>query len=209
MSIQLVTFDGKTVTPLDDALVYDTALTKSGIIYGAEITIKNATTLHIAAGHGVIAGRKFTIEAMDVNVTLAGSGSLLGRLYIHLDLSDSENPVSILSQVAASLTDPVQDPDVNMIDGVYEFNICLFNVSTTTISDLVDVTPKFKPQYKTLVAGNDEVTFDVPTFGDYLIEFYTTTGVNYSSMSEHNGTVTLIFDTQLDDIGVYCVIKGV
>lgn len=208
MSIQLVTYAGKTVTPQDDALVYDSALTKSGIIYGAEITIKNATTLHIAAGHGVIAGRKFTIDAMDINVTLAGSGSLLGRLYIHLDLSDSEDPVSILSQVAASLSDPVQEPDCNITNGVYEFNICLFNVSTTTISDLVDVAPKFKPQYQTLSAGNTTVTFDVPTFGDYLIEFYTTTGINYSAISESNGQVTLIFDTQPNDIGVYCVIKG-
>lgn len=209
MSIQLVTYNSKTVTSQDDALVYDAALKKSGIIYGAEVTIKSATSLHISSGHGVIGGRKFTIDAMDINVSLAGSGTLKGRLYIHLDLSNSTTPIAILSQVAATLTDPVQTPDVNIVNGVYEFNLCTFTVGTTSISGLVDVTPKYKAQYKKLSAGNTTVTFDVPTFGDYLVEFYTSTGVNYSQITENNGQVTLTFETQANDVGVYCEIKGV
>lgn len=208
MSIQLVTYNNKTVTPLDDALVYDSALTKGGMMYGADITIKSSTSLHISSGHGVIAGRKFTIDAMDVNVTLAGSGTLKGRLYIHLDLADSNNPIKILSQVASSLTDPVQDVDANITNGIYEYNLCTFTVSTTSISNLVNVTPQYKPQYKKLSAGNTTVTFDVPTYGNNLIEFYTTNGVNYSSISESDGQVTLTFETQSVDVGVYCVVRG-
>lgn len=209
MSINLVTFNGKTVTPQDDALVYDAALKKSGIIYGCEVTIKSANQLHISSGHGVIAGRKFTIEAMDVNVTLAGSGTLKGRLYVHLDLSNTSTPISILSQVAATLSDPVQDPDVNISNGIFEFNLCTFIVGTTSISNLLNVSPSFKSQYKKLSAGSTTVTFDVPTFGDFLIEFYTTTGINYSQLSQSDGQVTLTFDTQPSDVGVYCEIKGV
>lgn len=209
MSIKLVTFNAKTVTPQDDALVYDAALKKSGIIYGAEVTIKSATQLHITSGHGVIAGRKFTIEAQDINVSLAGSGTLKGRLYVHLELSNSSNPIQFMTQVAASLSDPVQDPDVNITDGIYEFNMCTFSVSTTTISALADVTPKYKAQYQKLSAGSTTVTFDVPTFGDYLIDIYTSNGIGYSQLTENNGQVTLTYETQPSDVGVWCEIKGV
>ena len=208
MSIQLVTYNDKTVTPQDDALVYDSALRKSGMMYGADITIQSSTSLHISSGHGVVAGRKFTIDAENINVTLAGSGTLKGRLYVHLDLSNSANPIQILSQVASTLTDPVQEADCNITNGIYEFNLCTFDVSTTSISNLVDVTPRYKAQYKKLSAGNTTVTFDVPTYGDNLIEFYTSTGVNYSSITENNGQVTLTFETQPTDVGVYCEIKG-
>lgn len=208
MSIQLVTYNDKTVTPQDDALVYDAALRKSGMMYGADITIQSSTSLHISSGHGVIAGRKFTIDAENINVSLAGSGTLKGRLYVHLDLSNIANPIQILSQIASTLTDPIQEVDANITNGIYEFNLCTFDVSTTSISNLVDVTPRYKAQYKKLSAGNTTVTFDVPTYGDNLIEFYTSTGVNYSSITENNGQVTLTFETQPTDVGVYCEIKG-
>ncbi len=209
MSIKLVTYNAKTVTPQDDALVYDAALKKSGIIYGAEVTIKSATQLHISSGHGVIAGRKFTVEAQDINVTLAGSGTLKGRLYIHLDLANTSNPIQFMTQVAATLSDPVQNADVNIINGIYEFNLCTFTVGTTSISALVDVTPKYKAQYRKLSAGSTTVTFDVPTFGDYLIDIYTSNGMGYSQLTESNGQVTLTYETQPSDVGVWCEIKGV
>ena len=209
MSIKLVTFNAKTVTPQDDALVYDAALKKSGIIYGAEVTIKSATQLHITSGHGVIAGRKFTIEAQDISVTLAGSGTLKGRLYVHLELSNSSTPIKFMTQVAASLSDPVQNADVNITDGIYEFNLCTFTVGTTAISALVDVTPKFTAQHKKLSAGSTTVTFDVPTYGDNLISFFTSNGMGYSQLTENNGQVTLTYETQPSDVDVWCEIKGV
>lgn len=209
MSIKLVTYNAKTVTPQDDALVYDAALKKSGIIYGAAVTIKNATQLHITSGHGVIAGRKFTIEAQDISVTLAGSGTLKGRLYVHLELSNSSTPIKFMTQVAASLSDPVQNADVNITDGIYEFNLCTFTVGTTAISALVDVTPKFTAQHKKLSAGSTTVTFDVPTYGDNLISFFTSNGMGYSQLTENNGQVTLTYETQPSDVDVWCEIKGV
>lgn len=209
MSIKLVTYNAKTVTPQDDALVYDAALKKSGIIYGAEVTIKSATQLHISSGHGVIAGRKFTVEAQDINVTLAGSGTLKGRLYIHLDLANTSNPIQFMTQVAATLSDPVQNADVNITNGIYEFNLCTFTVGTTSISALVDVTPKYKAQHRKLSAGSTTVTFDVPTFGDYLIDIYTSNGMGYSQLTESNGQVALTYETQPSDVDVWCEIKGV
>lgn len=141
MGINLVTFAAQTVTPQDDALIYETALQESGMIYGGAVTIKSANVLHVAAGHGALCGRKFTIEETDVAVGLTPSGSLLGRIYIHMDLSDTGEPISIQTETANSLTPVIQQSDVNINNGVYEINLATFTVDTSTISNLVNVAP--------------------------------------------------------------------
>lgn len=141
MGINLVTFAAQTVTPQDDALIYETALQESGMIYGGAVTIKSANVLHVAAGHGALCGRKFTIEETDVAVGLTPSGSLLGRIYIHMDLSDTGEPISFQTETANSLTPVIQQSDVNINNGVYEINLATFTVDTSTISNLVNVAP--------------------------------------------------------------------
>lgn len=144
MGINLVTFYNSTVTPQDDALIYENALPGSGMIYGGNCTIKNANTIHVTAGHGALCGRKFTIEETDVPIILTSSGTLNGRLYIHMDLSDTENPISLEVERANVLTPVVQQSNVNINDGVYEINLATFTISTSTISNLVYVAPFIK-----------------------------------------------------------------
>lgn len=217
MGISLVTFTNQSVSAQDDALIYQTAVQQSGIIYGCDVTIKNATTLHIAAGHGVLCGRKFTVTAQDVTITLSGSGTVRGRLYVHMDLSNTSAPIAFATQVAASLTDPIQEEDCNITNGIYEINLATFNVSTSTISNLVDVAPKAAPveskktvTSKVLTAGSESIYFDVPTSGDYLVDFYSSTGVAYTSIDTSvAGKVTLTFDPQLTNVTIYCTIEEV
>ena len=152
MGISLVTFAGSTVTPQDDALIYETALTGSGLIYGGTVTIKNANTLHVAAAHGALCGRKFTIEETDIAVSLTPSGTLDGRIYVHMDLSDTDEPISLLVETAETLTPVVQDSNVNIINGVYEINLATFTVDTSTLDNLVNVTPVI-PQIDDLLDG--------------------------------------------------------
>jgi len=152
MGISLVTFAGSTVTPQDDALIYETALTGSGLIYGGAVTIKNANTLHVATAHGALCGRKFTIEETDIAVSLTPSGSLDGRLYIHMDLSDTDEPISLLVETAETLTPVIQDSDVNIVNGVYEINLATFTVDTSTLDNLVNVAPTIT-QMDDLVEG--------------------------------------------------------
>lgn len=140
-NIKLVTYAGSTVTPQDDALVHETAIPKSGIIYGAKTTKKANNMLHIAAGHGIICGRKFTISECDVSVQLTGGASHKGRVYVHMDLSNSTDPIQILIETGAQLTNEIQQQDVNILNGVYEFNLATFMVDATTVFNVVDVFP--------------------------------------------------------------------
>ncbi|MBO7732633.1 MAG: hypothetical protein J6S67_08780 [Methanobrevibacter sp.] len=167
MGINLVTFYNSTVTPQDDALIYENALPGSGMIYGGNVTIKNANTLHVTAGHGALCGRKFTIEETDVPVQLTSSGTLNGRLYIHMDLSNVDEPITLEVERASTLTPPVQQSNVNITDGIYEIDLATFQISTSTISNLDYVAPFIHyeflkeiiiaPVEKTNVASQDYV----------------------------------------------------
>ena len=209
MSISLVTYSDKTVTPQDDALVYEVATRKSGLIYGGVVTLSSANVLHITAGHGVIAGRKFTIEAADISVQLTSSGTLKGRLYVHMDLSNQSNPISLLVERAATLTPPVQTANVNISNGVYEFNIAEFTIGTATLSDLKNVALTYHATSKVLTAGQTTIIFDnLPTVGDYLIDFYASNGMGYEQIDTSiPGQVALTFEQQDSNVTIYCDIK--
>jgi len=62
---------------------------------------------------------------------------------------------------------------------------------------------------QTLVAGSTSVTFtNIPTTGNYLIDFYTSNGVPHTVLNTPTpGQVTLTFDVQSIDITVICEIK--
>lgn len=173
MGINLVTYYNSTVTPQDDALVYENALPASGMIYGGNVTIKNANTLHITAGHGALCGRKFTIEEADIPVILTSSGTLNGRLYIHMDLSDTGSPISLEVERAASLTPVIQQSNVNINDGIYEINLATFQISTSTLSNLAYVAPFIKYEFaKEVIIAPVEKTSTASTYyavGKHLI----------------------------------------
>ena len=140
--VKLITFAGETVSPLYDGLMQELYTGGGGIITGAVVTIKDASNLHITGGYGALCGREFEIFASDIPVTLSSSGTLKGRLYLHMDLAQSGAPIELLVEVAASLTPVVQDNDINTTNGVYEVNLATFDVGTSAISNLVDVSPK-------------------------------------------------------------------
>lgn len=140
--VKLITFAGETVSPLYDGLMQELYTGGGGIITGAVVTIKDASTLHITGGYGALCGREFEIFASDIPVTLSSSGTLKGRLYLHMDLAQSGAPIELLVEVASSLTPVIQDSDVNTTNGVYEVNLATFDVGTSAISNLVDVSPK-------------------------------------------------------------------
>ena len=151
--IRLVTFEGQNVAPINDALMWETAIGDSGVIYGCETTLKDASTLHIETGYGVVCGRHFQIFESDIPVTLSPGGDLLGRLYVHMDLSDASEPIQLLVETAASLTPVEQDDNVNITNGVWEFNLATFDLNALTISNLVNVFPTVAGGGANLIAG--------------------------------------------------------
>lgn len=136
MGINLLTFNQKTVTPKDDALIQQFALGQDGFFYGGAVTYAGGNTLHFASGEGVICGREFVIEDTDVSAALPASGTLLGQIYIHIDLSNADTPIELICETAAELTELTKDENMNVDNGEYDLQLCTFTATTSAITDL-------------------------------------------------------------------------
>ena len=155
--IRLITWSGQNVKPVNDANVYEAALGVGGVKYGCIVTASGANTLSISAGNGVLCGRAFEIFDCTKQVQLSGSGTLQGRVFIHLDLSNTEEPISIQTQTGNSITPPIQQENINVTNGIYEINLATFNVSPSAISNVVNVAPVLDLQAQ-IQAIADEAT---------------------------------------------------
>ena len=135
-TIDLITYDQKMVTPKDDALIHQFGIS-NGVLYGCDVTLADSNTLHITGGQGVIYGRQWEITEGDITVTLPASGSLKGRLYVKIDLSNTTNPIELLVQTDVTLPDLTDDDQINVNNSVSELELYTFDVSSLTISNLV------------------------------------------------------------------------
>ena len=137
MSIQLVTYANQTVTPTNDAIIYERAIDQNGIFYGCNVTV-TSNTVNITGGYGIVCGREFVINSDSLTVTLAPSGTLQGRLYVRLDLADADAPIQLLTATGNTLPALTQDADVNYTNGVYEMELATFTVGVSALSDVVE-----------------------------------------------------------------------
>ena len=144
--ISLVTYNESLVTPKHDAVIHDMAV-ENGILYGCKITVKDATTLHMTAGMGIVYGRQFELYESDIMVPLADT-AISGRLYVHVDLGNVDEPVQLLVENGASLGKLVDNPNINVENSATDMELATFEVTPETIG-------KLKMTYKS-ARRNDE-----------------------------------------------------
>ena len=144
-NIVLKTYKGGNVTPQDDAIIYETAIPGSGIFKGCEVTYARGNVLHISQGFGMIRGRFFEVYETEIDVRLADVGETLdGRVYIHLDLSNTDEPIKILAQAAAELPPLDADVNINYNNSSYDLELAIFTVSSAGLDGLTKVFPTLK-----------------------------------------------------------------
>jgi hypothetical protein len=150
MSLNLVQWDGSTVTPKLDAIMYDDA--SYGIIKGCSITHQGTNLLKIAAGYIKIAGRLIEVTEETISCQVSSSGTVSGQLWLRLDLG-SITPVQIMSEAAAVLTPLTQEDDCNFTNGVYELQLATYDVDESVISNLEETAPVLEPLRTGLTAS--------------------------------------------------------
>ena len=137
-NIILKTYKGGSVTPLDDAIIQQTVIATNGIFKGCNVTYARGNVLHVSQGFGMIKGRFFEVYDCEVGVILnSGSGTLQGRLYIHMDLSNADEPIQLLTETASVLADLTGDEDVNYNNTSFDLELATFGVTRTGITNLV------------------------------------------------------------------------
>ena len=138
--VTLHTFDGGTVNAINDALLYDFIIGKNGIVTGATVTSASALLLHIDSGWGIIKGRIFSIEDETISVTPSTSGTIQGRLILQIDITNTTNPITFVTQAAATLP-ALQQEDINGNGTIFQLPIATYDVNEVTVSNLQMVAP--------------------------------------------------------------------
>lgn len=136
--ITLLQYNGSNVTPQDDAILYNFIVQDSGVLFGCTVTHLGAGQLQVADGRGIIQGRNFVIEAQTVQATLAESGTLPGRLIIQVDVANSEEPISFVTQAQNPLPDLIQE-DINGSGSIFQLPLATYTAEVTQISGLTSV----------------------------------------------------------------------
>lgn len=141
-SIVLKTFKGGNVTPLNDAIIFQTAIPGAGIFKGCEVTVARGNILHISQGYGIIKGRFFEMYENEVSVQLAETGQTLnGRLYLHMDLSNADEPIKIMTETAEQLSNLLMDANVNYNNSAYDLELAVFKVDAAGVINLTQTFP--------------------------------------------------------------------
>lgn len=136
-NILLKTWTDQLNMPIHDAIVRDTLTQMSGVYKGCTVTYASGNVVHVAAGYGMIKGRLFELYETELQVSLPSSGTAKGRVYIHMDLGNADEPIQILTVTGSTLPALVCDEDCNFDNGIYEIELATFNCSTVTITDIV------------------------------------------------------------------------
>lgn len=145
-NIVLKTYKGGNVTPQDDAIIHDVAIATNGIFKGCEVSHARGNVLRVSQGFGMIKGRFFEVYESEVSVQLASAGQILdGRIYIHMDLSNADEPIMLLAQSASELPALDMDADVNYNNSSFDIQLASFNVSSSEISNLTQTFTKITP----------------------------------------------------------------
>ena len=141
-SVVLKTFRGGNVTPQNDAIIYQTVIPGAGVFKGCEVTCARGNILHISQGFGMIKGRFFEMYENEVSVQLAETGQTLdGRLYVHMDLSNADEPIKVIAETGETLPALMMDANVNYNNSTYDMELAAFRVDAGGVLDLAQTFP--------------------------------------------------------------------
>ena len=129
--MRVVRANGQNVSPSDDGKLFN-RIFSDGLFEGITINSLGAALVHIPAMYGIIQGREFVTEAMDITVTLPSSSSSSGYIVVKYDLS-TEDVISIVSYIGNYT--PTQE-DINTNGSVYEMIIATYTASSTAVTGI-------------------------------------------------------------------------
>jgi len=183
MSISLITYDGGQLSARDHALESQAATGAGGIIYGCAAAASGNQAIRIADGVGVLLGRLFHVTAQTLDVALP-SANYVGQVYVTIDLSNTEAPISLNVRTGATLDDLVSDDDFNWSNGIGYLPITNFTVNSSGVANVEDIN-----RFSAGSSGGGSTP--TPT-GDFTVVEQTWKGLNVSFSIYKNAYVFVV-----------------
>lgn len=136
--------------------------------------------------------------------------------YFYECVSDGENPATYSWQQTNVQPSNGGGGSYTAGDGIVIENdeISVDPMPSEDIDDVISPLPPIPHSHRVikqvLEAGNTTITFsNIPTTGDYTIDFFNSLGINYTGILLSTGSITLTYPAQQSNISVYCEIKEV
>ena len=219
MSIDLKRYAGVEVFPIDDIRINSKLFKNDGITDGCVLTHLGTNQVRIANGAGMIMGGDFVIVQEDLSVALASTGTLPGRIYIHVDLSNTTTPVQFLSVAQETLPALVQEEDLWTEAGIWDMELATYTAGVSAITDLVVTYENIynltgKTLTGVLATGDTEITLTdsiIVTDGTVKYDIYVESSdmmLSYRDWTIVTGSMTFTFYAQAEDIVVRVEVRG-
>lgn len=142
MPIKLYQFPGAMVPPIVDARLYDMLSGGAvGIVQGCEITHLGGNQLQVSSGWGICMGRVFEVQQEVVNAAVSTDGQVRGRLLFEIDVTNSEEPMSFVTQAQSVLPDLIQE-NINADGAIYQMPGAEYDIDEISISNLNVIAPR-------------------------------------------------------------------
>lgn len=172
MSTKVIRATGANVSPAEDARLFRQMFQADGLFYDAEITERGSSQVYIPSLYGILEGRDFTTDPMNLNVDLPNSDGS-GYILVRFDTT-TDNIISIVSELAPYT--PVYD-DINAGGTVCEMILATYTATPTQVSSITMTYSKANfggKMEKTLNTGDTSISFSNPLFtNDTYFDIYT------------------------------------
>ncbi len=196
MSTKVIRATGANVSPAEDARLFKQMFQQDGLFYDAEITARGGSQVYIPSLYGILQGRDFTTDPINLNVELPNSDGS-GYILVRFDTT-TDNIISIVSELAPYT--PTYE-DINAGGTICEMILATYTATPTQVTALSMDYAKANfggKMEKTLNTGDTSISFSNPLFtNDTYFDVYTDdSNVKPSGWSFAGNTFTISFSAQ-------------
>lgn len=208
MATKVIRATGSNVSPADDANLYRQMFPVDGLFADITITLLGANQVSIPAMYGIMEGRDFTTDAMDLNVELPSSEST-GYIIVRFDTT-TDDVISVKSELAPYT--PTYE-DINLSGTVCEMIIATYTANATQVTGISMVytrTSMGGHMEDTLKAGDTSISFTNALFTDntYFDIYSDDSEVQHESWSFSGTTFTIQYSSQTADHQISIIYKN-
>lgn len=194
MSTKVIRATGANVSPAEDARLFRQMFQQDGLFNNPEITARGGSQVYIPSLYGILEGRDFTTDPINLNVELPNSDGT-GYILVRFDTT-TDNIISIVSELAPYT--PVYD-DINAGGTVCEMILATYTATPTQVSTLSMTYEKANfggKMEKTLNTGDTSISFSSPLFtNDTYFDIYAdSSSVIPKAWSFTGNTFTITFN---------------
>lgn len=196
MSTKVIRATGANVSPAEDARLFRQMFQADGLFYEAEITARGGSQVYIPSLYGILEGRDFTTDPMNLNVDLPNADGT-GYILVRFDTA-TDNIISVVSELAPYT--PVYE-DINAGGTICEMILATYTATPTQVSaiTMTYTMANFGGKMEgTLNTGNTSIAFSNPLFtNDTYFDVYTdSSAVKPTGWSFAGNTFTISFNAQ-------------